>query len=290
MDDQPFNFALMKTIIPLDLGFSPCPNDTFIFDALVNNRISNSFKINYELLDVEALNINAKINKLDVTKLSFAAYAYVSNHYQILSAGSALGKNCGPLIISKVPLLLNDLTNCKVAIPGKYTTANLLMSIFVPACKNKVEMLFSEIEDAVLYGDYDAGLIIHENRFTYQQRGLLKVADMGELWESNTGFPIPLGCIAVRRSLSEELKKKINKSIRDSVEYAFANPKDSQDFVSNNAQEMSREVQQQHINLYVNEFSIDLGNEGKSAITELFSKGTELGLLPILSEPIFIHE
>lgn len=290
MDDQPFNFVMMKTIIPLDLGFSPCPNDTFIFDALINNRISNSFKINYELLDVEALNINAKSNILDVTKLSFAAYAFVSNHYQILAAGSALGKNCGPLVISKVPLMLSDLVNCKIAIPGKYTTANLLMSIFIPESKNKVEMLFSEIEDAVLNGDCDAGLIIHENRFTYEQKGLLKVADMGELWESNTGFPIPLGCIAVRRSLSEELKREINTCIKNSIEHAFANPNDSKDFVSNNAQEMSREVQQQHIRLYVNEFSIDLGNDGKAAIKALFSKGIKLGLLPTLSEPIFINE
>jgi len=279
----------MKTINSLTLGISPCPNDTFIFDAIVNQRLNSSFVVDYKLLDVETLNRNAKSATFDITKLSFAAYAHVSNLYQILDAGSALGKSCGPLIISKKHLTLSELAKCTVAIPGKFTTANLLMGIFFPDCQNKLEMDFSEIEDAVLNEKFEAGLIIHENRFTYEQRGLVKVADLGELWETKTGHPIPLGCIAIRRSLDEKLKALINKSVRDSVEYAFANPSDSKPFIMENAQEMDSKVQQQHINLYVNDYSIDLGKKGKAAISELLAKGIELGLLPKLVEPIFIN-
>ncbi|CAN5408856.1 1,4-dihydroxy-6-naphthoate synthase [soil metagenome] len=271
-----------------EIGFSPCPNDTFIFDALVHQRLESDLYFKYLLKDVEELNRMAKTATLDISKMSFAAYAFVSNEYQILSSGSALGKNCGPLIISKKPLTLGDLKNCKVAIPGKYTTANLLMSIFVPQCHEKKEMLFSEIEDAVLNGDCDAGLIIHENRFTYQQKGLLKVADMGELWEQKTGKPIPLGCIAVRRSLPEAKKLEIDALIRQSVEFAFKNPSSSRDFVQQNAREMDPSVQQQHIDLYVNKFSIDLGEEGEKAVRELFEEGVQCGLLPELIEPVFI--
>ena len=173
------------------IGFSPCPNDTFIFDAMINNRLPQNEGWNPHLLDVEALNKNAAVGLFDVTKMSFAAFAFVSDKYQILNAGSALGRGCGPLIISKSPLTLEELKDKTIAIPGARTTANLLMSIFVPECKAKVEMLFSDIEEAVLSGRCDAGLIIHENRFTYQQKGLFKVADLGELWEQKTGLPIP---------------------------------------------------------------------------------------------------
>jgi 1,4-dihydroxy-6-naphthoate synthase len=272
------------------LGFSPCPNDTFIFDALVNKRLASSSIWQYELLDVEQLNRNADSGVFDVTKLSFSAFARYSDRYQILSAGSALGKNCGPLIISKRPMELNDLKNCKVAIPGVNTTANLLMSIFVPECRNKIEMVFSEIEEAVLSGKCDAGLIIHENRFTYKQKGLLKIADMGELWENDTGLPIPLGCIAVKRSMSKSEKNAISDAIKKSIQFAYDHPEDSRLFIGSNAQDMSPEIQQQHIDLYVNEFSIDLGKTGKKAILTLFNKGLELGLLPQIIEPVFIDE
>ncbi len=280
----------MKTISSLSLGFSPCPNDTFIFDALVHNRIKQSFTWNYKMLDVEQLNINAKESLYDVTKLSFSAYAHVSEHYQILMAGSALGSNCGPLIISKRKLSLTDLANCKVAIPGKYTTANLLMSIFVPNCLSKVELLFSEIEDAVINGEVDAGLIIHENRFTYQQKGLLKVADMGELWENSFSLPIPLGCIAVKRSLPHDQKLLISRLIKNSIEYGFLYPNDSQEFIAENAQDMNHKVQQQHIDLYVNKFSIDLGKIGMASIRRLYEKASEFDLIPKLHEPIFIND
>lgn len=270
------------------IGFSPCPNDTFIFDAMINNRLPENDTWNPHLLDVEALNKNAVVGLYDVTKMSFAAFAYVSDKYQILNAGSALGRGCGPLIISKSPLKLEELKDKTIAIPGVRTTANLMMSIFVPECKVKVEMLFSDIEEAVLSGRCDAGLIIHENRFTYQQKGLFKVADLGELWEQKTGLPIPLGCIAVKRSLSEEEKKHIDDLIRNSVQYAFQNPTASKDYIAHHAQEMDPAVQQQHIDLYVNDFSVTLGVDGKNAIQTLFNEGKKSGLLPDVVQPLFI--
>jgi 1,4-dihydroxy-6-naphthoate synthase len=255
---------------------------------MINNRLHANYEWESHLLDVEALNKRAADESFEVTKMSFAAYTFVSDKYQILNAGSALGRGCGPLIISKSPLTLEDLKYKTIAIPGARTTANLLMSIFVPECKAKVEMVFSDIEDAVLSGRCDAGLIIHENRFTYQQKGLFKVADMGELWEKKTGLPIPLGCIAVKRSLSEKEKNKIDSLIRQSVEYAFNNPDASKEYVAQHAQEMNSEVQQQHIDLYVNDFSVNLGDDGKKAIMTLFNEGFNAGVIPNVSEPIFI--
>ena len=222
------------------IGFSPCPNDTFIFDAMINNRLPDNEDWQPQLLDVEALNKNAAEGRFEVTKMSFAAYAYVSDKYQILNAGSALGRGCGPLIISKNPLTLDDLKDKTIAIPGARTTANLLMSIFVPACQGKIEMVFSAIEDAVLSGLCDAGLIIHENRFTYQHKGLLKVADLGELWEQKTGLPIPLGCIAVKRDLPEAEKQRIDTLIHQSVMYAFVHPTESKEYIATHAQEMNQ--------------------------------------------------
>lgn len=270
------------------IGFSPCPNDTFIFDAMINNRLPENETWNSHLLDVEALNKNAAVGLYDVTKMSFAAFAFVSDKYQILNAGSALGRGCGPLIISKSPLKLEELKDKTIAIPGARTTANLLMSIFVPECKAKVEMVFSDIEEAVLSGRCDAGLIIHENRFTYQQKGLFKVADLGEQWEQKTGLPIPLGCIAVKRSLSEEEKKHIDSLIRHSVEFAFQNPTASKEYIAHHAQEMDPAVQQQHIDLYVNDFSVTLGVDGKNAIQTLFNEGKKSGLLPDVVQPLFV--
>jgi len=270
------------------IGFSPCPNDTFIFDAMIHNRLQVNDAWTSHLLDVEALNKNAAEERFDVTKMSFAAYALVSDKYQILNSGSALGRGCGPLIISKSSLSLDDLKDKTIAIPGARTTANLLMSIFVPECKAKLEMVFSDIEEAVLSGRCDAGLIIHENRFTYEQKGLFKVADLGELWEKKTGLPIPLGCIAVKRSLSEDEKKHIDDLIRNSVEFAFQNPIASKEYIAYHAQEMDPAVQQQHIDLYVNEFSVTLGVDGKKAIMTLFNEGFKSGIIPQVSEPIFI--
>jgi len=272
------------------IGFSPCPNDTFIFDALIHERINmGTSHFNPQLLDVEALNKAAASSLLDVTKLSFSAFAFVSEQYQILPSGSALGRGCGPLIVSKNKLELSDLKNLRIAIPGKYTTANLLMSIFMKEQVEIHEMLFSDIEDAVLSGICDAGLIIHENRFTYAQKGLHKVADMGELWEQRTGLPIPLGCIAIKRSLPDFEKRTIGELIKSSVQFAFDNPLASENYVMQHAAEMSKEVQRQHIELYVNEFSIDLAKEGQRAIRMLLHEGITSGRLPELKEPIFVE-
>ena len=271
-----------------DLGFSPCPNDTFIMDALVHNRIQSEFEFIPAIHDVDVLNNLARNGELSITKLSFGAYPFVSDKYQILAAGSALGRGCGPLLISKNAIDSKNLSNLTVAIPGETTTANLLLSILYPEIKQKKLFLFSEIENAVLSGEVDLGLIIHENRFTYAQKGLLKFADLGERWEVETGLPIPLGCIAIKRTISEGVKAKISKLLTQSVEYAFQNPNESKPYIHQYAQEMDESVQQQHINLYVNNFSINLGEEGKNAIRELFKKGAELNLLQIPTEPLFI--
>ena len=271
-----------------DLGFSPCPNDTFIMDALVHNRIQSEFEFIPAIHDVDVLNNLAKNGELSITKLSFGAYPGVSDKYQILAAGSALGRACGPLLISKNAIDSKSLSDLSVAIPGETTTANLLLSILYPEIKQKKVFLFSEIENAVLSGEVDLGLIIHENRFTYAQKGLLKFADLGENWEVETSLPIPLGCIAIKRSISEEVKAKISKLLSRSVEYAFQNPNESKPYTHKYAQEMDESVQQQHINLYVNNFSINLGEEGKNASRELFKKGAELNLLQIPNEPLFI--
>lgn len=279
-----------KSVTNLPVGFSPCPNDTFIFDAWVNGRIEQDFLPQPQLLDVETLNRKALLAELPVTKLSFAAYARVSEQYQILSAGAALGNNCGPLVIYRQPPDLSQSASLKVAIPGLHTTANLLFSIFFPQLTQKVEMVFSEIENAVLSGEADLGLIIHENRFTYAAKGLQKLADLGELWETKFNLPIPLGCIAVRRDMPEDDKKQIGASVKNSVAWAFAHPDDSRHYVRMHAQEMSEAVQQQHISLYVNRFSRDLGNEGRTAVRKLLEEGIKAGFLPSLKEPIFAED
>ena len=273
----------------MKIGYSTCPNDTFIFDALIHHRYQHALVPEPVLLDVETLNRMATNAELPVSKLSFAAYAFVSDQYQILSAGAALGNNCGPMLICKSLPDFTQPDQLRVAIPGKYTTANLLLSIFYPELVNKVELVFSDIEGALLNGDADLGLIIHENRFTYEAKGLKKVADLGERWETRFGVPIPLGCIAVSRNLPEDEKMNIQRAIQQSVEWAFSHPADSRDYVMEHAREMSETVQQQHISLYVNRFSVDLGEEGRKAVHLLLSEGAKAGLLPIVKEPIFVE-
>ena len=279
----------MNTDKTISIGFSPCPNDTFIFDALIHGKIdTQGFKFLPILEDVENLNQKAFRNELDVTKLSFHAYAQVMNNYQLLTSGSALGNGVGPLFIARKKSINPELEFNSVAIPGKNTTANFLFSIFYPNNKLKKEMIFSAIEDAVLSGETDAGVIIHENRFTYQQKGLTKIADLGDLWEKATGQPIPLGGIAIRRNMSDETKSLINKLVRKSIEFAFANPHESDSYVQQHAQEMDPDVRQNHINLYVNDYSIELGEKGKNAIRFLFQKGREAGMLPEGSPDLFV--
>lgn len=273
----------------LTLGFSPCPNDTFIFDALVHSKVdTEGLAFEVHLADVEELNDLAFKNKLDITKLSYHALAYCSSKYQLLTSGSALGSGVGPLLIAKKPLTAQELSSAKIAIPGVYTTANFLLSLAYPLAKNKTAVLFSEIEQMVLNDEVDAGLIIHENRFTYAEKGLQKIIDLGEFWEKQSGNLIPLGGIVVKRSFDDELKQKINRVLKKSVEYAFEYPTASQTYVAAHSQEMSAVVTQQHINLYVNEYSIDLGKNGKNAVEVLFAKAIENGLIKEITQPIFV--
>lgn len=255
----------------LTLGYSPCPNDTFIFDAMVHGKIdTEGLEFDVELADVEELNRKAFNAELDITKLSYHAYAHLTEKYILLRSGSALGNNCGPLLVSARSIPKENVEGLKVAIPGNYTTANFLLSYAFPNVKNKIEILFSDIEAAVLEGKVDLGVIIHENRFTYFERGLHKVMDLGEHWEKTTGLPIPLGGIVARRNFDKAVLQKINRVLRRSLEYAFANPDASRDYVSAHAQEMSYEVMQQHIQLYVNQYSLDLGEKGIAAVENMF--------------------
>jgi 1,4-dihydroxy-6-naphthoate synthase len=273
----------------LSLGFSPCPNDTFIFDAMVHGRIdTEGLEFDYFLSDVEELNRRALTSDVDITKISYHAYAYVAENYLILDAGSALGHRNGPLLISKRRIGIDELSKLKIAIPGKYTTANLLFSIAWPEVVNKTEYLFSEIEDALLKDEVDAGLIIHETRFTYYKRGLHKLADMGEYWEGLTGLPIPLGAIVIKRNIPDDIALKVNRIVRRSLEYAYKDSFASYDFVSGNAREMDSTVMNNHIKLFVNEYTLNLGNKGREAIVELFRIARQKDVVPVLPERIFL--
>lgn len=273
----------------LTLGFSPCPNDTFIFDAMVHGRIdTEGLEFDYFLADVEELNRKAFEGRVHITKMSYHAYAYAAENYLILDSGSALGWKNGPLLISKKELGHNDIDNLRIAIPGKYTTANLLFSIAWPDARDKKEYLFSDIEEALLNDEVDAGLIIHETRFTYQKRGLRKIADMGEYWEKLTGMPIPLGTIVINRSVPHDVALKVNRILKRSLDFAYRDSVASYDFVAGNAREMDRDVMNSHIKLYVNEFTADLGIQGRAAISRLFTIAREKDVIPVMPEKIFL--
>lgn len=273
----------------LTLGFSPCPNDTFIFDALIHHKIDTEgleFEVYFD--DVETLNQKALKGELDITKLSFHAFAYVASQYALLDAGSALGFGVGPLLISKEQFDDDLSVNLKVGIPGKYTTANFLLGIAYPHLQNKKVMVFSEIEAALLNKEIDLGLIIHENRFTYQDKGLNKIVDLGDYWEKLTGCAIPLGGIVINRNVDKEIQLKVNRLIRKSVEYAFANPKSCIEFIRQHAQEMDEAVMFKHIELYVNKYSIDLGEEGRNAVNTLFNLAQERNLIPAVTADLYV--
>jgi 1,4-dihydroxy-6-naphthoate synthase len=239
--------------------------------------------------DVEALNQRAFANDLNITKLSYHAYAYLWDDYVLLDAGSALGNNVGPLLIAKKQLTDAEVTDATIAIPGKYTTAHFLFNLAYPKAQQKEEKLFSEIENAVLTNEVDAGVIIHENRFTYQDKGLVKIQDLGEYWESQYQLPIPLGGIVAQRSLSDEVKAKINRVLARSVAFAFEHPDVVMPFVRQYAQEMEESVMRQHIDLYVNDYTRDLGKEGRAAIEQMYVVAREKGILERLpKEGIFI--
>jgi Predicted periplasmic solute-binding protein len=273
----------------LTIGFSPCPNDTFIFDGLLHGKVdTEGLTFQPVIEDVEALNQMAFSRKLDVTKLSYHAFAHLVGQYALLRSGSALGKNCGPLLIARRPMSDTAIETASIAIPGRTTTANFLLSAAFPRAKLKKEMLFSSIEGAVLNGEVDAGLIIHENRFTYEAKGLVKLLDLGEFWEKTTGLPIPLGGIAVRRDLPLAIQQKMERALRQSVAYAFEHRQEVMPFVREHAQEMDDSVMASHIDLYVTRYTLDLGEEGQRAVEEMFRIAVENGTVPPISDPIFV--
>lgn len=272
----------------LTLGFSPCPNDTYIFDALVHHKIdTEGLEFEYFMADVEKLNSMAFIEHADITKLSFHAFLFLAGKYLLLDSGAALGFGAGPLVISKHLDNFGELKGKSIAIPGKFTTANLLFSLAMRENVSKIEMLFSEIEDSVLSGKTDAGLIIHESRFTYQSKGLKKLIDLGEFWENLTSSPVPLGGIAIHSRLGVEVASKVQRSLRRSVDYANQHKGEVNDFISCHAQEMDVAVMQQHIDLYVNEFSVSLGVEGQKAINLMFDFAVEAGIIQSLPQRIY---
>jgi len=253
------------------LGFSPCPNDTFIFDALVNHKIdTDDLEFDVILEDVQTLNRWALQGKLDFSKISYGVLPLLLDKYILLSSGGALGKGVGPLLISDSVFNVADLSNKTIAVPGENTTAHMLFSLAFPLAKNKVFKVFNEIEDAVLNKEVDCGVIIHENRFTYQQRGLVKLIDLGEYWEQQTQFPIPLGGIVAKKNIDKKISLKVDALIKESIGYAYTNhQKELADYVKIHSQEMNEDVMRQHINLYVNDYSLALGNDGKKAVIKL---------------------
>jgi 1,4-dihydroxy-6-naphthoate synthase len=261
----------------LTIAYSTCPNDTFMFGALAKSLVKvSNFDLDIDLQDIEALNHNALNHKYDVSKISCALYPKIQDEYEILDSGSAIGYNNGPLLISKNIYKEVEYEKLKVAIPGYNTTANLLLTTLFPQIINKDAQLFSDIEEAVLSEYFDAGLIIHENRFTYQQKGLVKLQDLGEVWEQRFQMPIPLGCIVVRRNLPLELKQEIQNKISESISMAYENYNRISDYIKLHAQEMSEEVMKNHIGLYVNEMSIHLGDKGREAMQFFIEKSAQM--------------
>lgn len=277
----------------LTLGYSPCPNDTFIFYAMIHGKVNTkSFQFHEILLDVETLNKKALHSELDVSKISYAVSGHLRDKYYLLKAGGALGRGCGPLVISKNDFSMKELLNKKIAIPGKLTTAYMLLMLYYsslgPLPSSLIVMPFDKIIEAVADEYVDAGLIIHESRFTYQTFDLKKIIDLGDWWERETGLLIPLGGIMARRSLGDVVIREIDEVIRQSIAYSFNNRTESMVYVKDHSQELSDEVIRKHIDLYVNEFSLNLGNEGELAVIELMSRAGKAGIIPESARPVFI--
>ena len=274
----------------LSIGYSPCPNDTYIFYGLAHGKVAlpdTTFSAPL-LEDVETLNQWAMQNKLDVTKLSFHALGHVLDEYCVLSSGSALGRGCGPLLVTRPGFDPADLCHARVAIPGTFTTANMLFRLFSPLSENITEMRFDTIMQAVVSGTVDAGVIIHESRFTYADRGLICVQDLGQWWEELSGHPIPLGCIVARRCLGRKKIEAIDHAINKSILYADSHPEESLSYIRQYAQEMDQQVMQNHIGLYVNDYSINLGQEGRAAIDAFLERGRASGILPQSNQLLFL--
>lgn len=273
----------------LSLGYSPCPNDTFIFYPLVHGLVgSPDFSFSERLEDVETLNRLALNGELDITKISCHLLGFIRKEYCLLRSGGALGRGCGPLVVSRRFTRMGELKGRLIAVPGRYTTAYLLLRLFDPELDNIIFLPFHEIMGAVANGDADAGVIIHESRFTFSDHGLTKLLDLGDWWENETGHPIPLGGIVAKRSLGEETVAILERTLRTSVEYALAHPGAANAYIRAHSQEMSDEVCAAHIELYVNRFSLDLGNEGEAAVTTLLCRAEAAGLVPSSTESIFL--
>ena len=273
----------------LSLGYFPCPNDTFIFYALVHGKIiTDNMSFTEILEDVETLNMMAQRSELDITKASFHAFGHLRDNYCLLRSGGALGKGCGPLVVARQSYDMKDLRGKTIAIPGKLSTAFLLLQLFDVFLKNNITVMpFHLIIDAVKSGSADAGLIIHESRFTYQRAGLKKIIDLGEWWEKETGLPLPLGGILARRELGSGLIRSADHAVRTSVEYAFSHRKEPTSYIKEHSREMEDAVIEQHINLYVNNYSLDIGEEGTRAVEEMFGRAEERGIIGRRCHPLF---
>ncbi len=273
---------------PLTLGFSPCPNDTFIFYGLVHDKIGGFAEFaKPKLEDVETLNLWAMEKRLDITKLSYHALGHVLDEYCVLSTGSALGRGCGPLLVANKQVEPESLVGGTVAIPGEYTTAAMLFRMFLPKAVGLKVMRFDTIMSAIQSGEVDAGVIIHESRFTYQKLGLSCLADLGQWWENTSGQAIPLGCIAARRSLGAEIIEEVDRMIGSSIDYARVNPDNCLPYIRKHSQELEKEVVNSHIGLYVNDFSRNIGEEGKEAVRVFLEKGRAAGIISSCSLPVF---
>ncbi len=269
------------------IGFSPCPNDTFIFHAMLHGAVdTEGLTFSTHIADVEELNTLALRGELEVTKLSYAAYTQVTDKYLILDSGGALGRGNGPLLVAKNATELTADTH--VAIPGKYTTAAFLLRIAFPQLCHLDEMLFSDITQAVVQGKVDAGVLIHESRFTYAEQGLHLLADLGAKWERYSGLPIPLGCICVKRDMPKEQQQAVSRVMRYSVDYALQNPTESRTFVKQHSQELSDEVIDKHIAMFVNEYTRSLGTEGRNAVTGFFAEAVKQGMIRKMAEEVFL--
>lgn len=280
--------AVTKT---LSIGYSPCPNDTYIFYALIHGKVKiPGVEFREQLEDVETLNRMALEGALDITKISYHAFGHLREQYALIKSGSALGRGCGPLIVAKPGTTLVDLKKCPIAIPGKLTTAYLLLRLFDSSIENVSVMTFDRIMDAVAQGDAVAGLIIHESRFTYPRYHLEKLMDLGAWWERHSGLPIPLGGILGKRSLGRDTLLKVEAALRESLHYARSHSDEVMEYCKQHSQEMDRGVMQSHIDLYVNDFSLDLGDEGLAAVRRLLSEAEKLGIFPYSDKPLLIED
>ncbi len=274
----------------LTIGYSPCPNDTFIFYGLIHGQVpSPGMCFQERLEDVETLNQLALDGALDITKISYHALGYLRDNYALLRSGGALGRGCGPLVVARDNLTMDELKGQTIAIPGQLTTANLLLQLYGEGYEQVSIMPFDKILAAVSCGKVAAGAIIHESRFTYQQHGLNKVIDLGEWWEADSGCPIPLGGILARRDLGRERILRLDNALRSSIEYAYAHPEQTRHYIKQHAQELEDQVVESHIGLYVNDFSLDLGDEGVKAIETLFARAEARGIIPASDKPLFVE-